>query len=59
MTITDFVVTNNPNFLADQLDQLQHFVQQAARDAKSLRDFETQLFQGYAVIGVGNYWRFR
>lgn len=51
MTITDFAATNNPNFLADQLDQLQHFVQQAARDGKPLREFETQLFTQLLQLG--------
>jgi hypothetical protein len=51
MTITDFAATNNPNFLADQLDQLQHFVQQAARDGQPLRAFETQLLSTLLELG--------
>ena len=51
MTVVDPIAPSNPNFLVDQLNQLKQFVQQAARNAQPLREFETNLLTTLVKIG--------
>jgi hypothetical protein len=51
MTVVDPIAPSNPNFLVDQLNQLKQFVQQAARNAQPLREFETKLLTTLVKLG--------
>ena len=52
MSVVNPIELDNPNFLVEQLDQLRDLVSSSARDGRSLKAFETDLFNAILAIGA-------